>query len=67
MLQTPALRRIYLLPPALHILVAKDCIHFRKNLLTTSYVDDAMRALQPDIEANDLLFLNVPIMKIYIE
>jgi saccharopine dehydrogenase-like NADP-dependent oxidoreductase len=48
---------ISLLPPALHILVAKDCIQFKKNLLTASYVDDAMRELQKDIEANGLLFL----------
>ena len=48
---------ISLLPPSLHILVAKDCIHFKKNLLTASYVDDQMRSLRNDIESNGLLFL----------
>ncbi|HZG99986.1 MAG TPA: saccharopine dehydrogenase C-terminal domain-containing protein, partial [Flavisolibacter sp.] len=48
---------ISLLPPSLHILVAKDCIHYRKNLLTASYVDEQMRSLRNDIEANGLLFL----------
>lgn len=48
---------ISLLPPTLHIEVARDCVKHRKNLLTASYVDDAIRALQPEIEKNKLLFL----------
>src|SRR5690242_5449620 len=37
---------ISLLPPSLHILVAKDCISYKKNLLTASYVDEQMRSLE---------------------
>jgi saccharopine dehydrogenase-like NADP-dependent oxidoreductase len=48
---------ISLLPPALHYLVAQDCIACKKNLLTASYVDDDIRQLQPAIEENQLLFL----------
>ena len=48
---------ISLLPPALHLLIAKDCITYKKNLLTASYVDDNMKALEKDIEENNLLFL----------
>ncbi|MFM2363703.1 MAG: hypothetical protein RLZZ316_2605 [Bacteroidota bacterium] len=48
---------ISLLPPALHLLVAKDCITYNKNLLTASYVDDNMRALEKDIQQKGLLFL----------
>jgi saccharopine dehydrogenase-like NADP-dependent oxidoreductase len=48
---------ISLLPPTLHFLVAKDCITYRKNLLTASYVDEQMKSLQQDIEKNGLLFL----------
>lgn len=48
---------ISMLPPSLHIAVAKDCVTASKNLLTASYVDDAIRSLQPDIEKNKLLFL----------
>lgn len=48
---------ISMLPPALHLLVAKDCISCKRNLLTASYIDDAMRRLQPEIEKNGLLFL----------
>jgi saccharopine dehydrogenase-like NADP-dependent oxidoreductase len=48
---------ISLLPPALHILVAKDCILLKKNLLTASYVDEQMKALKDEIKNNDLLFI----------
>ena len=48
---------ISLLPPALHIVVAKDCIVFSKNLLTASYVDESMRSLRNSIEEKGLLFL----------
>lgn len=48
---------ISLLPPALHHLVAIDCIEHGKNLLTASYVDDQMRSLKPAIESKGLLFI----------
>jgi saccharopine dehydrogenase-like NADP-dependent oxidoreductase len=48
---------ISLMPPALHFLIAKDCIRFRKNLLTASYVDEQMRSLKQEVEQNGLLFL----------
>jgi len=48
---------ISLLPPALHFLIAKECIQYKKNLLTASYVDEQMRSLKEDVEANELLFL----------
>lgn len=48
---------ISLMPPSLHILIAKDCIKYKKNLLTASYIDNEIRVLKSDIEANSLLFL----------
>ncbi|MCW3118571.1 MAG: saccharopine dehydrogenase [Chitinophagaceae bacterium] len=48
---------ISLLPPALHFLVAKDCVMFSKNLLTASYVDDSIKSLNEEIENKNLLFL----------
>jgi len=48
---------ISMLPPSLHILVAKDCLELRKHLLTASYIDDAIKAMVNDIVAADLLFL----------
>ncbi|HJW16553.1 MAG TPA: saccharopine dehydrogenase C-terminal domain-containing protein, partial [Flavisolibacter sp.] len=48
---------ISLLPPIYHIVVAKDCIEFSKNLLTASYIDESMRSLRGNIEEKHLLFL----------
>lgn len=48
---------ISLLPPALHLTVAKDCLKYHKNLLTASYADDEIRGLQEEIGRNKLLFL----------
>lgn len=48
---------ISLMPPALHFLIAQDCIQYKKNLLTASYVDEQLRSLKEEIEQNSLLFL----------
>lgn len=48
---------ISLLPPSLHILVAQSCLAQNKNLLTASYIDEALEALRPQIEEQGLLFL----------
>lgn len=48
---------ISLLPPTLHYFVAGSCLKYSKNLLTASYVDPAIKALEKDIRAKGLLFL----------
>lgn len=48
---------ISLMPPALHFLIAKDCLHYKKNLLTASYIDEQIRGLRDEIESSGLLFL----------
>lgn len=48
---------ISMMPPALHFLVAKDCVEFRKHLLTASYLDDNMKSLKDEIHQRKLLFL----------
>ena len=48
---------ISLLPPALHYLVAKDCVTLGKNLLTASYVDEKIGALKDAIAEKGLLFI----------
>jgi saccharopine dehydrogenase-like NADP-dependent oxidoreductase len=48
---------ISLLPPALHILIAKDCVFNQKNLLTASYVDEEIRKLAMAVREKKLLFL----------
>jgi len=48
---------ISLLPPALHYLVARDCLLYGKHLLTASYLDDKMRVLESAIAQKGILFL----------
>lgn len=48
---------ISMLPPALHFLVASDCVKYSKHLLTASYVDEQIRSLKKEIEAKKILFL----------
>lgn len=48
---------ISMMPAQLHYLIAKDCVTFKKNLLTASYVDEGVKELKQAIEENDLLFL----------
>lgn len=48
---------ISLLPAALHIMVAKDCLQYRKHLLTASYIDPEVKKLQKDIQKAGLLFM----------
>src|SRR5436190_5407902 len=48
---------ISLLPPALHMLAAKDCLRFRKHLVTASYVSPEMSALHDDAVKGGLIFL----------
>jgi saccharopine dehydrogenase (NADP+, L-glutamate forming) len=48
---------ISLLPPQLHLLVAKDCLEARKHLLTASYVTEDLKALDAEAKSRDLLFL----------
>lgn len=49
---------ISMLPAHLHIEIAKDCLQFKKHLVTASYISDAMQALDEDVKKNDLIFMN---------
>jgi saccharopine dehydrogenase-like NADP-dependent oxidoreductase len=48
---------ISLMPPALHFIIAKDCLQQRKTLLTASYVDDQLKAMAKELEENNVLFI----------
>lgn len=48
---------ISLLPPDLHAIVAKDCVAAGIHLLTASYVDEEIRAMEKEIREKGLLFL----------
>jgi saccharopine dehydrogenase-like NADP-dependent oxidoreductase len=47
-----------MLPAHLHIEVAKDCILLKKNIVTASYISDAMKELDEEAKKNDLIFMN---------
>jgi saccharopine dehydrogenase (NADP+, L-glutamate forming) len=47
-----------LLPPDMHVLVAKACIKYQKHLITASYVSEAMRNLHTDALKAGVLLLN---------
>ncbi|MGB2087302.1 MAG: saccharopine dehydrogenase family protein [Psychroflexus salarius] len=49
---------VSMLPARFHIEVAKDCIAFEKNLATASYVSDEMAALDQEVKAKGLTFMN---------
>ena len=49
---------ISMLPAQLHIEVAKDCIAYKKHLVTASYSSDAMQELDPLAKENKLIFMN---------
>ncbi|GIZ07287.1 saccharopine dehydrogenase family protein [Flavobacterium sp. UMI-01] len=49
---------ISMLPAHLHIQVARDCVKFKKHLVTASYISDEMQALDADVKANNLIFMN---------
>lgn len=49
---------ISMLPAHLHIEVARDCIIYRKHMVTASYISDAMQELDAAAKANGLIFMN---------
>lgn len=49
---------ISMLPAHLHIEVAKDCILYKKHLVTASYISDAMQELDAVAKENNLIFMN---------
>ncbi|WP_299102294.1 saccharopine dehydrogenase C-terminal domain-containing protein [uncultured Winogradskyella sp.] len=49
---------VSMLPARFHIEVAKDCITYKKHMVTASYVSPEMHALNEDAIANNLVFMN---------
>lgn len=49
---------ISMLPAHMHIEVAKDCITFKKHMVTASYISDAMQSLDEAAKENGLVFMN---------
>lgn len=49
---------VSMLPARFHIEVAKDCINYKKNMVTASYVSPEMQALNQDAKAHGLILMN---------
>ena len=49
---------ISMLPAHLHIDIAKDCLLYKKHLVTASYISSAMEALNEEATAKGLIFMN---------
>jgi saccharopine dehydrogenase-like NADP-dependent oxidoreductase len=49
---------VSMLPPLMHIEVARDCIRLKKNLVTASYVSDELKKLDTDAKKAGVILLN---------
>lgn len=49
---------ISMLPARFHLMVAKDCIKYSKNMLTASYISDEMLALNNSAIEKDIIIMN---------
>ncbi len=49
---------ISMLPARFHLMVAKDCLNYGKNLLTASYLSDELKDMDEEVKSKDLIFLN---------
>jgi saccharopine dehydrogenase (NAD+, L-glutamate forming) len=49
---------ISMLPAHMHLDVAKDCLAYGKNMVTASYISPAMEALDQEVRAKNLIFMN---------
>jgi saccharopine dehydrogenase-like NADP-dependent oxidoreductase len=48
---------VSLMPPHLHIHLAKDCLQFKKNLITSSYISPEMREMDKEVKEAGLMFM----------
>ena len=48
---------ISLMPPHLHILLAKDCLKYKKNLITSSYMSDEIKEMNQAVKDAGLMFM----------
>ena len=49
---------ISMLPAHMHIEVEKDCVVYKKHMVTASYISDAMQELDAAAKENNLVFMN---------
>lgn len=49
---------VSMIPPSMHVIVAKACIKHKVNMVTTSYVSPEMQALDSEAKAAGIVILN---------
>jgi saccharopine dehydrogenase-like NADP-dependent oxidoreductase len=49
---------ISMLPAHLHIEVAKDCIFYKKSMITASYISEEMKSLDSQAKENQIVLMN---------
>lgn len=49
---------ISMLPATMHIIIAEDCLKLKRNLVTPSYISDAMQELDEQVKKKKLIFMN---------
>ena len=49
---------ISLIPYVHHVNVVKSAIKFKKNVVTTSYVSDAMKEMEPEVKKAGIVVMN---------
>lgn len=49
---------VSMLPARMHLEVAKDCLHFEKNMVTASYVSKELQEMDEAVKEKGLTFLN---------
>lgn len=48
---------VSLMPPHLHIYLAKDCLQYKKNLITSSYISPEMKEMHQAVKDAGLMFM----------
>ena len=49
---------ISMLPARFHLLVARECLKYKKSLLTASYISDQMDELDDEVKSLGIIFMN---------
>ena len=49
---------VSMLPARFHVEVAKDCLHYKKHMVTASYISPEMKALNDEAVKKGLVFMN---------
>ena len=49
---------VSMIPPSMHVIVAKACLKHRKNMVTTSYTSPEMAALDEEAKKEGIIILN---------